>query len=76
MQDAVIDGVVSNLVINGVGVTLYVEAELGRRHPVRLLIRSDHPVGLRQAFRRLRATHPAGSGSGSLSRSLPCRNSR
>ena len=39
MQDAVIDGLVSNLVVNGVEVTSYVEAELDRRHPVRLLIR-------------------------------------
>src|SRR5215468_5810130 len=39
MQDAVIDGLVRNLVVNGVEVTSYVEAELDRRHPVRLLIR-------------------------------------
>jgi hypothetical protein len=55
MQDAVIDGLVSNLVVNGVEVTSYVEAELDRRHPVRLLIRSADPAGLRQAFRQLRA---------------------
>ena len=41
MQDAVIDGLVTNLVVNGVEVTSYVEAELDRRHPVRLLIRSE-----------------------------------
>ena len=35
MQDAVIDGLISNLVVNGVEVTGYVEAELDRRHPVR-----------------------------------------
>ena len=40
MQDAVIDGLVTNLVVNGVEVTSYVEAELDRRHPVRPLIRS------------------------------------
>ena len=40
MQDAVIDGLVTNLVVNGVEVTSYVEAELDRRHPVRVLIRS------------------------------------
>jgi hypothetical protein len=39
MQDAVIDGLVTNLVVNGVEVTAYVEVELDRRHPVRLLIR-------------------------------------
>jgi len=55
MQDAVIDGLVSNLVVNGVEVTSYVEAELDRRHPVRLLIRSAEPADLRQAVRRLRA---------------------
>jgi hypothetical protein len=54
MQDAVIDGLVSNLVVNGVEVTSYVEAELDRRHPVRLLIRSAEPGDLRQAVRRLR----------------------
>jgi hypothetical protein len=55
MQDAVIDGLVSNLVVNGVEVTAYVEAELDRRHPVRLLLRSADPVDLRQGFRQLRA---------------------
>jgi hypothetical protein len=55
MQDAVIDGLVSNLVVNGVEVTSYVEAELDRRHPVRLLIRSTDPADLREAHRQLRA---------------------
>ncbi|MBO0831391.1 MAG: DinB family protein [Actinobacteria bacterium] len=55
MQDAVIDGLVTNLVVNGVEVTSYVEAELDRRHPVRLLIRSADPADLRQGFRQLRA---------------------
>jgi hypothetical protein len=55
MQDAVIDGLVSNLVVNGVEVTSYVEAELDRRHPVRLLIRSADPADLREGFRQLRA---------------------
>src|SRR4051795_4728870 len=32
----------------------YVEAELDRRHPVRLLIRSDQPDDLREAWRQLR----------------------
>ena len=31
----------------------YVEAELDRRHPVRLLIRSDDPADLREALRQL-----------------------
>ena len=55
MQDAVIDGLVSNLVVNGVEVTLYVEGELDRRHPVRLLIRSGDPADLREAHRHLQA---------------------
>ena len=55
MQDAVIDGLVTNLVVNGVEVTSYVEAELDRRHPVRLLIRSADPADLAEAFRQLRA---------------------
>src|ERR1700735_4430724 len=55
MQDAVIDGLVRNLVVNGVEVTSYVEAKLDRRHPVRLLIRSADPADLREAFRQLRA---------------------
>ena len=55
MQDAVIDGLVRNLVVNGVEVTSYVEAELDRRHPVRLLIRSADPAELREGLRQLRA---------------------
>ncbi|WP_370938118.1 DinB family protein [Amycolatopsis sp. cg13] len=54
MQDAVIDGLVSNLVVNGVEVGEYVEAELDRRYPVRVLIRSEDPVDLREAARQLR----------------------
>src|ERR1044072_1250049 len=53
-QDAVIDGLVTHLVVNGVEVMPYVEAELDRRHPVRLLIRSDQPDDLREAWRQLR----------------------
>lgn len=59
MQDVVIDGLVSNLVVNGVEVTSYVEAELDRRHPVRLLIRSTDPADLREAERQLRASWAA-----------------
>jgi hypothetical protein len=55
LQDAVIDGLVTNLVVNGVEVTAYVESELDRRHPVRLLLRSDEPADLREASRQLRA---------------------
>ncbi|HST65557.1 MAG TPA: DinB family protein [Mycobacteriales bacterium] len=55
MQDAEIDGLVTNLVVNGVEVTGYVEAELDRREPVRVLMRSDDPADLREAWRQLRA---------------------
>lgn len=54
MQDAEIDGLVTNLVVNGVEVMPYVEAELDRRHPVRLLLRSDHPDDLRAGWQHLR----------------------
>ncbi len=54
MQDAEIDGLVTNLVVNGVEVMPYVDGELDRRHPVRLLIRSDQPNDLREAWRQLR----------------------
>jgi DinB superfamily/Pentapeptide repeats (8 copies) len=54
MQDAEIDGLVTNLVVNGVEVMPYVEAELDHRHPVRLLIRSDDPADLVGAWRQLR----------------------
>jgi hypothetical protein len=55
LQDAVIDGLVTNLVVNGVEVTEYVEAELDRRHPVRVLIRSERLADLREAARQLQA---------------------
>lgn len=55
MQDVVIDGLVTNLVVNGVEVTQYVEAELDRRHPVRVLIRSEEPADVREAARQLHA---------------------
>jgi DinB superfamily/Pentapeptide repeats (8 copies) len=71
MQDAAIDGLVTNLVVNGVEVTSYVAAELDRRHPVRRLMRSADLADLREAHRQLRAdwttmverlrTMPAGS---------------
>jgi hypothetical protein len=54
MQNAVIDGLVTNLVVNGVEVMGYVEGELDRRHPVRLLIRSDEPDELRRGWMILR----------------------
>jgi hypothetical protein len=53
MQNVEIDGLVTNLKVNGVEVMPYVEAELDRRHPVRVLIRSDEPGDLQRAWRRL-----------------------
>ncbi|SFB64608.1 Pentapeptide repeat-containing protein [Amycolatopsis marina] len=58
MQDAVTDGLITNLVVNGVEVTEYVEAVLDRDHPVRVLIRSEDPADLREASRQLHAAWP------------------
>lgn len=55
MRNAEIDGLVTNLVVNGVEVTAYVEAELDRRYPVRVLIRSDIPDDLLEGSRQLQA---------------------
>lgn len=55
MRDVAIDGLVSNLVINGIEVSAYVEAELDRLHPVRVLIRSADPDALLRGFRELQA---------------------
>lgn len=59
MQDAIIEGLVTNLVINGVEVSSYVESELDRRHPVRPLIRSADPIELLQGLRELRVAWSA-----------------
>lgn len=50
-----IDGSFDHLVVNGVDVSAYVDAELDRRHPVRVLIRSGRPDDLRAAWRELGA---------------------
>lgn len=55
MRDVEIDGLVTHLVVNGVEVMGYVNTELDRRYPVRLLIRSDEPGDLRDAWRILNA---------------------
>jgi hypothetical protein len=55
MQDAEIDGLITNLVVNGVEVTAYVEAELDSRYPVRVLIRSDIPADLLEGSRQLQS---------------------
>lgn len=54
MQGAVIDGLVTNLVVNCVEGMEYVEAELDRRHPVRRLIRSDDVAHVRRGWRQQR----------------------
>ncbi|MBK0330671.1 DinB family protein [Brachybacterium sp. MASK1Z-5] len=53
LEDAVIEGQVTNLVVNGVEVMEYVDAALDRRHPVRRLLRSDDVHDLRRAAREL-----------------------
>ncbi|WP_446665664.1 DinB family protein [Flexivirga sp. B27] len=53
MRGAEIDGLLADLTVNGVEVMPYVEAELDRRHPVRVLIRSDDVVDLRRAWQQL-----------------------
>jgi hypothetical protein len=50
MIDTEIDGLVRNLTVNGVDVVPLVEAELDRRHPERLLLRSGDPDQLRQGW--------------------------
>ena len=55
MQDVEIDGLVTRLVVNGVDVSGYVDAELDRRYPVRLLIRSQEAADLLDAWRQLDA---------------------
>jgi uncharacterized damage-inducible protein DinB len=48
--DVAIDGEVENVVINGVDVTPFVEAELDRRHPGRAMFRPTTPDGFREAW--------------------------
>ncbi len=55
MRDAELDGLITNLTVNGVEVTAYVEAELDRREPVRVLLRSDDLDDLREAWMVLQA---------------------
>lgn len=50
VADVVIDGHVSNLVVNGVDVTPFVEAELDRRYPERQLMRPRTADGYRSAW--------------------------
>ena len=45
-----ISGLVGNLSVNGVDVSAYVEAELNKRHPERLLLAPFDPDGMRTAW--------------------------
>lgn len=54
MQNVEIDGLITQLVVNGVEVMGFVDTELDRRYPVRMLMRSNEPVDLRDAWRQLR----------------------
>ncbi|MFC6421890.1 DinB family protein [Ornithinimicrobium tianjinense] len=53
LQDAVIDGDIRGLVINGVEIGPLVEAELDRRYPDRALMRPADADGFRAAWSRL-----------------------
>ena len=55
MADVTIEGEIENLVVNGVEVGAFVEAELDKRHPERPLLRSNDPAELREGWRRLQA---------------------
>lgn len=45
-----ISGLVGNLSVNGIDVSAYVEAELNKRHPERLLLAPFDPDGMRSAW--------------------------
>ncbi|HEY5263089.1 MAG TPA: pentapeptide repeat-containing protein, partial [Acidimicrobiales bacterium] len=48
--DVDISGEIENLVINGVDVTPFIEAELDRRQPERIKMRPSDPEGFREAW--------------------------
>ncbi|HYO20266.1 MAG TPA: DinB family protein [Dermatophilaceae bacterium] len=50
LEDVVIDGDITGLVINSIEVEPLIEAELDRRHPGRALLRSKNPDELRAAW--------------------------
>jgi hypothetical protein len=51
--DVEISGLVGNLSVNGVDVSAYVEAELNKRHPERLLLAPFDPDGMRRAWKTI-----------------------
>lgn len=55
LSGASITGLISGLVINEVEVEPLIVAELDRRHPERILLRSDDPDDLREAWALVRA---------------------
>jgi hypothetical protein len=50
VEDVRVEGHIASLIVNGVDVTAYVEAELDRRHPERLALRPDDVDGARRAW--------------------------
>jgi len=50
-----ISGLVGNLSVNGIDVSAYVEAELNKRHPERLLLAPFDPDGMRRAWTSIEA---------------------
>lgn len=50
LRNVEIDGWVENLVINGVDVVPFIQAELDRRYPERLKLRPTDPAGFREAW--------------------------
>ena len=48
-----ISGLVGSLSVNGVNVSAYVEAELNKRHPERLLLAPFDPDGVRCAWKSI-----------------------
>src|SRR2546423_15018622 len=48
-----ISGLVGGLSVNGVDVSAYVEAELNKRHPERLLLAPFDPDGMRTAWKTI-----------------------
>lgn len=50
LTDVTIDGEISNVVVNGVDVAPFVEAELDRRDPDRVRMRATDPAGFRAAW--------------------------
>ena len=55
LVDLELTGEIRNLVVNGVDVAPFVEAELDRRHPERSLMRPTDPAGFRLAWDTLEA---------------------